>query len=51
MEVPFLIFVGEQELAEERFNIKVTETSEEHTLGFERMVAMIHDHRVKEYDF
>lgn len=51
MDVPFLIFVGEQELAEERFNVKVTETSVEHKLGFERMVAMIHDRRVNEVDF
>lgn len=48
MGVPFIIFVGEQELAEERFTIKEVETSKEHKVGFERMVAMIHDARVQE---
>lgn len=46
--VPFIIFVGEQELAEERFTIKELENSKEHKVGFERMVALIHDARVQE---
>lgn len=50
MNVPFLIFVGETELAEDRYTIKVTETSQEHKVSFERMVAMIHDQRHKEHD-
>lgn len=50
MGVPFLLFVGEEELAEDRYTIKITETSEEHKIAFERMVAMVHDHRHKEHE-
>ncbi len=50
MKVPFLIFVGEEELQAERYTLKFTESSEEHKFGFERLVATITDHRVKDTD-
>lgn len=50
MKVPFLIFVGEEELQAERYTLKYTESSEEHKFGFERLVATITDHRVKDID-
>ncbi|MBL8159420.1 histidine--tRNA ligase [Candidatus Saccharibacteria bacterium] len=48
MDVPFLIFIGADELRENRFTVKFTRESQEHKMSFERLVATIHDHRVKD---
>lgn len=45
--VPYMIFVGEQELKEELFNFKDTVTSEEQKLSVERIVTKIKDRRNK----
>ncbi len=50
LNIPFIVFVGEQELAEERFTIKEVATSEENKLSFERMVATITDLRNSDID-
>lgn len=48
MGIPFLIFVGADELASDRYTLKFTTSAEEHKFGFERLVATITDHRVKD---
>ncbi len=49
-QIPYLLFVGEQELKTQKFNLKDTQTSEEHTLGFERLISRIKDKRRKVSD-
>lgn len=48
MKVPFLLFVGEKELQQDRYTVKFTAEANEQSMSFERLVATIHDHRVKE---
>ncbi len=43
--IPYMIFVGEEELQTKRYNFKDTASAEEETLGFERMVSRIKDRR------
>lgn len=45
--IPFIIFVGENELKSEMYNLKDTITSDEQTLSFERIVTTIKDRRRK----
>lgn len=49
-KVPFMIFVGEQELKTETYNLKDTVSSEEEKLSFERLVTRIKDRRHKAAD-
>ena len=43
--IPFMIFVGEEELAKEQYNFKDVAKAEEQSLSFERIVATIKDQR------
>lgn len=44
-EIPFLVFVGEQELQSEIYPFKDTASSEEQKLSFERIVSTVKDRR------
>ena len=44
-EIPFLIFVGEEELKSEIYSFKDTASSEEQKLSFERIVSTVKDRR------
>lgn len=46
-QVPYVLFVGQNELEKERYNLKDTQTGEEESLGFERIVTRIKDERRK----
>jgi len=43
--IPFMMFVGETELANEMYSFKDTASSEEETLSFERIVTQVRDRR------
>ena len=43
--VPFMIFVGQNEVKENMFTFKDTATTEEEKLSFERIVTKVKDHR------
>lgn len=45
--IPFMIFVGEQELKTETYNLKDTVSGEEEKLSFERLVTRVKDRRRK----
>lgn len=45
--IPYIMFVGEAELAGEVYALKNTETSDEKRLSFERIVSLITDRRTK----
>jgi histidyl-tRNA synthetase len=45
--IPFIIFVGEEELAKEIYSFKDTASSEEQKLSFERVVTTVKDRRHK----
>jgi len=45
--VPFMLFVGEQELKDEIYTLKDVARSDEQKLGFERIVTIVTDHRRK----
>ncbi len=47
--VPFLLFVGEDELREEQYNLKTVASSQEKKLSLERIVSVVKDYRMK-YD-
>lgn len=49
-EIPFIIFVGEQELQSEIYPFKDTASSEEQKLSFERIVSSVKDRRRKHQD-
>jgi len=49
-QIPYLMFVGEEELKKEKYNLKDTATSEEETLSFERLVTRVKDRRRKAGD-
>lgn len=44
-EIPFLVFVGEEELKTEIYSFKDTASSEEQKLSFERIVSTVKDRR------
>lgn len=44
-QVPFMIFVGEDEVANEQFTLKEIETSNEEKLSLERIVSSVKDYR------
>lgn len=44
-DIPFLVFVGEQELRTEIYSFKDTASSEEQKLSFERIVSTVKDRR------
>jgi histidyl-tRNA synthetase len=49
-KVPFLVFIGENELAQQQYPFKDTVTAEEETLSFERIVSRVKDRRRKVSD-
>lgn len=46
-DIPFIIFVGAEEAQSQLYPFKVTASTEEKTLSFERIVSTIKDHRIK----
>lgn len=46
-DIPFIIFVGEAEAEHQLFPFKVTASTEEKTLSFERIVSTVKDKRIK----
>lgn len=49
-QIPFIIFVGEEELSTEVYSFKDTASSEEQKLSFERIVSSVKDRRRKHLD-
>jgi histidyl-tRNA synthetase len=49
-DIPFIIFVGEEELASEMYSFKDTASSEEQKLSFERIVSSVKDRRRSHVD-
>jgi histidyl-tRNA synthetase len=49
-DIPFMVFVGEEELAKEIYPFKDTAKAEEQTLAFERIVSTVKDRRLKHDD-
>lgn len=45
LKVPFMLFVGEQEIESEQYKLKDTAAEHERTLGFERLVTAVKDYR------
>lgn len=43
--IPFILFIGEEELKSEVYSLKNTESSEEQKLSFERIVTTVRDRR------
>jgi len=46
-DIPFLIFVGPEEASSKQYPFKVTASTEEKTLSFERIVSTVKDKRIK----
>jgi histidyl-tRNA synthetase len=46
-QIPYVLFIGEEELKSEKYTLKDTHSGEEHKLGFERLVARVKDRRHK----
>lgn len=46
-QVPYILFVGQNELKKERYNLKDTQSGEEEALSFERIVTRVKDARRK----
>jgi len=46
-QIPYVLFVGESEIAKQQYNLKDTVTGEEESLAFERLVTRIKDRRRK----
>src|SRR5690606_4024873 len=46
-DIPFIIFVGADEAQSQLYPFKVTASTEEKTLSFERIVSTIKDRRIK----
>lgn len=44
-QIPFMVFIGEEELKKEIYPFKDTKSSDEQKLSFERIVAAVKDHR------
>lgn len=49
-EIPFIVFIGEEELKSEVYSFKDTASSEEQKVSFERMVSLVKDRRRKHQD-
>ncbi len=49
-DIPFMIFVGNEELKKEVYPFKDTAKAEEQTLSFERIVSLVKDRRLKHED-
>lgn len=49
-QIPFILFVGEQELAEELYTLKDVSDAKEHKLSFEQLVITIKDYRHHSHD-
>ncbi|AHB42658.1 histidyl-tRNA synthetase [Candidatus Saccharibacteria bacterium RAAC3_TM7_1] len=49
-EIAFMLFVGEDDLKKELYNLKDTKTAEEEAMSFERIVARVRDRRRKKDD-
>lgn len=49
-QIPYVLFIGETELKDEKYSLKNTQTGEEDKLGFERLVTRIKDKRHKYSD-
>lgn len=45
--VPFMLFIGEKELADEQYQLKDVATSTEQRVSFERIVTTVTDHRLR----
>ena len=43
--IPYVLFVGESELKQHKYNLKDTQSGDEESLGFERLVGRIKDRR------
>jgi histidyl-tRNA synthetase len=41
MQIPFILFVGKDELDSEQYKLKDLMREKEHTLGFERLVSTL----------
>ena len=50
MKVPYLLFVGEKEIADEIYRLKDVKHEREHELSFERIVTTVEDYRGKNRD-
>jgi histidyl-tRNA synthetase len=50
MKVPYLLFVGEKELADDSYRLKDIKTEEEKSLSIERIVTTVEDYRRKNDD-
>lgn len=46
-QIPYVLFIGENELKTERYNLKDTHSGDEESLSFERLVSRIKDRRRK----
>ena len=49
-QIPYMLFVGEEELRKELYNFKDTNTSSEEKLSFARIVSKVKDRRKKSKD-
>jgi histidyl-tRNA synthetase len=49
-QIPFMVFVGDDELVNEQYPFKDTKTTEEEKLSFERIVSKVKDRRLKTGD-
>lgn len=49
-EIPFIVFIGEEELKTEVYSFKDIASSEEQKVSFERMVSLVKDRRRKHED-
>lgn len=49
--VRYVMFVGEDELNEERFALKNLQSGEEEKMGLERIITKVMDHRYRDEDF
>ena len=47
MHVPYMLFMGEQEVADEVYRFKDVKREREQALSFERIVAAVRDHRAR----
>ncbi|TAH32050.1 histidine--tRNA ligase [Candidatus Saccharibacteria bacterium] len=50
MRVPYMLFIGEQELTDELYRLKDVKSEDEQTLGLERIVTTVADYRRRKSD-
>lgn len=48
--IGFVLFIGEQEIADERYSLKNLQTGAEEKHGISRIVTMVKDHRLTDTD-